>query len=174
MNTIHFKVSTGLACELCKAYTEAKRAVLAQVDALAAKHKACPGKSLARGTFVEGLYFGGGAPKGWKPDRKFHGFYTPNKKSKLGREIAQELEAIRAPCADKLAVDLGCKPFFTDFDTGAHLCASIGVMEHAGVYYLEANKWCRPDVKRFPQIAEIPASEWHLANEERIAVERQV
>lgn len=173
MGNVYYKITTsGLARELCKAFVDAKQSALDQINDLAAKYHATPDRSLMLGPHVDGLHFGRGVVHdGWRATRQFPGYCVPNKRSKRGREISAELDAIQSPFADHLAIDLGCPQFFTDFDSGQGLCASIGIMEHEGVYYLEANAWCRPDLKRFREITQIPASEWHKAAEDRSAAQ---
>ena len=165
----YYKVISGLAFELCSDFCKRRREAFAQVDALARKYGATPGRTQSCGSQVEGLHFGAGfVPRGWRKSRMGKGFCVPSR-GKAGGAIKAELDALRVPCAEKLARDLGCKPFFTDFDEGGTYCANIGVMEVGGVFYLESHKWCPPDQTKFNGIIQIQGSEWHAADEQREA-----
>lgn len=168
MNLTHFKVTHGALHEICTKWHDAHAAAIASVDALARKYKAAPGRRLSRGSSVEGFFFGAAAPEGWKATRHI-GYFTPGR-GKAGMAIAKELKAIRIPVQETLAVDLGCKPFFHDFDDGGNYCASCAVFMFAGAFYLQTSKWCPPKI--MSGIEEIPASEWHKADEDRAAQEK--
>jgi hypothetical protein len=166
MNYAHFKVTTGLAYELCTEYIKKRNTEQLKIDELINKYYAMKGRSLVCGTCLEGLYFGAVTPKGWKKTKQFPGYCIPSK-TKLGIEIKKELDTVRMPSAEKLARDLGCKPFFMDFDDGNQYCASIGVFQFGKTFYLESSKWCKPSTAQFPGIIEIPTSEWYKAQENK-------
>ena len=168
---IYYKVTSGLALELCMDFCRRRREAFARIDEVCRKYGATPGRTQSCGSKVEGLHFGATlmTPKGWTKSRMGKGYFVPSRKTKPGQVIAADIDALSIPSTEKLARDLGCKPFFMDFDEGQTYCANIGVMEHDGVCYLEAHKWCPPDQTRFSGIVQIQASEWHAADEAREA-----
>lgn len=150
-------------------------ALLGALEAVAKKHGAVVGRYLRCGSKVEGLALAGRPMRadGWNASRRHPGYYTPGK-SKLGKTIKAELDAIDLPTTEQLAIDLGCEPFFRDFDDGGMYCANISIFQYAGTFYLQSCKWCRPrlGMDEGYGIRVIEASEWHKADEDRLRLER--
>jgi len=178
MRLFHYQVTHGLPFEVCAAHAAKRDTAVAQVEAAIAKYGATPGRWLSYGTQVQGLHFRS-APSGWVTRKSCLGYYIPNKKTAVGKEALACLNAIDIPATEKLAVDLGCEPFFTDLDDGQMYCANVSVFAYAGTFYLQCCKWCRPK-RNLPQadlasygIRFIEASEWHKADEDRLRLERE-
>lgn len=168
MNHAHYLVTAGVPFRICDAWTAKKREALAIIDELAVKFHARRGRYMARGPRLEGLWMDGVFPTGWTLS-KTTGYGLPNKKTKIGRYIAECLDKVVIPMTETLAVDLGCNPFFFDLDLKQQFCANIGIFSFSGDYYLEACRWCRP--KGADGMVEIPASQYHKAHEDRLAKE---
>ncbi len=163
----YYMLSHGLAFELCDVYIKSRNEAFAAANAIGAPLKATPNQFVECGTRIEALHFGiCCVPFGWVERKQFRGYGFPGR-GKIGKAAKAALDAIKVPSSEKLARDLGCKPFFMDFDDGGNYCANIGVFMCGGAFYLEANKWCAPDRIKSPEITQILASEWHVAQEAR-------
>lgn len=180
MRHYHYQVTHGLPFEICAAHTAKRDVEYAKLKTLAEIHGAMPDRYLMRGSAVEGLGFLGRPPRttGWNASRAHPGYMIPAR-TKAGKAIKAELDAINIPATEKLAVDLGCEPFFRDLDDGGMYCANISIFAYAGTYYLQACKWCRPKRQMSPVelaaygIQFIEASVWHKADEDRLRLERE-
>lgn len=163
----YFKAWANMPHAHCAAFMARKKEANALIDALAFRFHCRKGRYIATGSRLDGLWCDGVFPTGWKPC-KTRGYGVPNKKTKAGRFIAEELAKVIIPQTEELAAQLGCPPFFFDMDDHGHYCGNIGIFEHKGEFYLQTNRWCRPKTD-VAGIREILGSEWHKADEDRAA-----
>lgn len=163
----HFKILSGPAYEICQKHDQKHQEEIRKLNSIIEKYRAVKDRYSSCGPQIVSLYFGlfSNAPSGWVPTK--NGYFKPNKRTKLGKAIFEELDIIRLPSTEKLAIDLGCRPFFTDFDDGKQYCANIDIFQSKNIIYLESHKWCQPDTKKYPEIQSILGSEWHKASEEK-------
>jgi len=164
---MHYKITDGPAYLICQEYNQQLQKALQQLAIISNKYNASKVRYQSCGTKVVGLYFGPFIiPSGWKRAKGI-GYCTPNKRNKLGKEIAAELDTIKLPCTELLAINLGCPKFFIDLNDGRQYCSNIDIFHHNNTTYLDAHTFCSPDLKKYPEIVQIPASEWHKASEEK-------
>lgn len=150
INLAYCKITHGLAFEICDAFHKDTKAMEEKVAAICTKYSAVKGRYLSCGWAVEGLYFITRPGVGWRAagGKGHQGYYTPSKTSKLGREILAELQTIKIPQPEELAVKLGCRPFFMAEDGGQY-CGSVAINLVGGVFYLEGSQVNMPRGEKF-------------------------
>ncbi len=162
----HFKITHGLAFEICKTHHEKCKLIFEHIDNLCAKYGARKGRYMSFGTKVEGLWFDKNPGKAWRASKQkgCHGYYVPKKTNKEGREIIAELEWVTLVSGEELAKDMGCQTFFTDFETGGQYMANMGITEVGGVFYAESAKYAPPALSKFGDgIVQIERGEYYTA-----------
>ena len=158
-----FKVTTGAAAELCRKYTDRVKAQEQQIKDLIHKVGAFPKQYVSYGTRIRGFYFPTGGPKGWR--LRAGGYYVADPKVKANKDIVAEINSITLISGSELASDLGCEMFFYDLITRQRYLARLGVFEFDGSYFLQSHDFCHPNLKLYPEITPISASDWRTASD---------
>jgi hypothetical protein len=157
MNLVYARVTSGIAFEACDAYWIKRRAADEAVNALAVEFGCTPGRTLSRGSWLEGLHFprSGVPSKDWSPaGKKFPGYIKPNNRTTAGRAIRARLEAIKPPTSEDLAHLLG-------------YCSAAGCFMRGGAYYLEFPLMLSHRLKDAPGVEFIKEWEYLKAQEEK-------
>lgn len=145
-----FKVTEGLAWEVCNKHMRVIDAAMAQVMALAKESGAwvikegevIQGTKAKRdyppyvrlGNTVEGLHFKVDPGKDWKRIKGVVGGYKPNGRTKAGQEWKRKLGLIHLPIGEDLAVALGFEPFF--YQDGGQWCSQATIVEIEKVFFI--------------------------------------
>lgn len=95
-------LAAGRSLELCRAYLDAWNVADARIAAFKAEVGAVA--IYRRGEWVEAARFSGPPPAGWKANADRTA--SPNKRTKAGRALAAQMDALRLPSARALTDDL--------------------------------------------------------------------